>query len=133
MITKELNEKEQRKFLDRFERISDQVPITKDEAKLILGDYGIDAKESWRQLMARVAAHDEQKRIERRDARFALVREQVCCAAAWFATRRERDASAPLPARVWLPGRSEACTLVEYSRGMTNLRGVLTLLRLVDP
>src|SRR5207245_5609298 len=47
------------------------------EAKHILADYGIDAKESWRQLMARVAEHDEKKRIERRNARFALVREQV--------------------------------------------------------
>src|SRR5262244_2270439 len=71
MTIKEMDANAKRKFLARVDHLIDEVPVSKEEAHLVLADLGIDPKQALADTLAVVERFEEEQRKKRVRERFA--------------------------------------------------------------
>jgi hypothetical protein len=70
MTIKEMNDNAKRKFLARVDHLIDDVPVSKEEARQVLADLGIDPKQALADTLAVVERFEEEQRKKRVHERF---------------------------------------------------------------
>ena len=70
MTIKEMDANTKRKFLARVDHLMDEVPVSKEEARQVLADLGIDPKQALAETLAVVERFEEEQRKKRVRERF---------------------------------------------------------------